>query len=262
VAEWIDLLTSTAEVQGLGTGRRGARVSNTLADKLASLIAAGELGEGQRLPSERELMALYGVSRAGVREAIAILANRGLLLTRPGYRPLVGRPDYDRTIAMIGDVVGHLLTDEAGIRNLYDTRIFLECALARSAAERAEKEDIEDLRATLERNRAAIGRKGEFYATDMAFHAVLYRVPRNPIYPVIHKAYNEWLLRHWYEMRSSEEIDRINFASHATLFDAIVARDGTGAERAMRRHLEVAWEQVRATFHIGSPRLGQPERGT
>jgi DNA-binding FadR family transcriptional regulator len=237
--------------------RRSGRASDGLAESLAALIEAGEIEEGERLPPERDLMQRYGVSRTVVREAITSLANRGLLLTRPGFRPVVRKPDYDRALDTIGQFVRHLLRDEEGVRNLFETRIFVESGLARAAARDARKEDIEELGAALERNRAAIGDSETFYATDVAFHALLYRVPRNPIYPVLHKAYVEWLVRHWSDMPRAVDIDRLNFAGHAAVFEAIVGRDPDAAEQAMRRHLEVAWELVRSTFAQG-PELADP----
>jgi DNA-binding FadR family transcriptional regulator len=230
------------------TRQRSGRASDALAERIAALITAGEFDEGDRLPPERDLMQRYGVSRTVVREAITSLANRGLLHTRPGFRPVVRKPGYDQALSTIGHFVRHLLDDEEGVRNLFDTRVFIESGLARAAAREARKEDIEELGGALERNRAAIGQSEAFYATDVAFHALLYRIPRNPIYPVLHKAYVEWLVRHWCDMPRAADIDRLNFAGHAAVFQAIVDRDPDGAEQAMRRHLEVAWELVRSTF--------------
>jgi DNA-binding FadR family transcriptional regulator len=224
------------------------RASDKLAEELAMRITSGDIEEGGRLPPERDLMQRYGVSRTVVREAITSLANRGLLHTRPGFRPVVTKPDYDRALDTIGQFVRHLLHDEAGVRNLFDTRVFIESGLARAAAREARKEDIEELGAALERNRMAVGNSETFYATDVAFHALLYRIPRNPIYPVLHKAYVEWLVRHWSDMPRAADIDRLNFAGHAAVFQAIVDRDPDAAEQAMKRHLEVAWELVRSTF--------------
>ncbi len=228
------------------------RVADTLADRFAAMIGAGEIAEGGRFPSERDLMQRYRVSRTAVREAVTMLANRGLLLTRPGYRPLVRKPDYDRAIDMIGQFVAHLIQDEAGVRNLFETRIFLECALVRTAARNAGKCDLKALAVALQANHAAIGQRRHFYATDMAFHATLFRVPRNPIYPVIHRAYSEWLMGHWAEMQGSEDIDRLNYASHAAIYEAILARDPDLAEEAMKGHLETAWNLVRTTFRAES----------
>lgn len=231
--------------------RPAGRASDHLGDRLAAMIFAGELPGGDRLPPERELVRRFGVSRTVVREAIADLARRGLLLARPGHRPVVRRPTYETTIDGLGGVVGHLLHDEGGAVALFESRVFLEAALARHAALHASRTDLEDLAAALERNRAAIGDAGEFYLTDVAFHGVLFRIPGNPIFPAVHKAYVAWLMSHWATMERAADLDRLNHAGHAAIFEAVAGRDPAGAEDALRRHLQVAWEQVRGTFPSG-----------
>jgi DNA-binding FadR family transcriptional regulator len=183
-----------------------------------------------------------------VREAIACLANRGFVLTRLGHRPIVRKPDYGTAIDRLGAFVGHLVTDRKGVWNLFDSRIFLEASLARWAAGHARRDDIAELRAALDANRRAIGDAPRFHETDAAFHAVLYRIPGNPIYPSIHKAYVAWLAQHWRSMERGAEIDQMNYAGHKAVFEAIAARDPDAAEEALRRHLVAAWEFVRSTF--------------
>jgi DNA-binding FadR family transcriptional regulator len=227
------------------------RLADVVCEELAQMIQSGRIGEGARLPAERDLMHRFGVSRGAVREAIAALASRGLVETRFGHRPIVRKPDYQVAIDRLGTLVSHLVADRTGAWNLYSSRIFLEAALARWAASHARRDDIEDLRAALEANRGAIGDSARFYETDTAFHAVLYRIPGNPIYPAIHKAYVEWLIQHWRSMRRSAEIDRMNYAGHQAIFEAIAARDADAAEEALRRHLGAAWEFVRSSFLTG-----------
>jgi DNA-binding FadR family transcriptional regulator len=89
-----------------------------------------------------------------------------------------------------------------------------------------------------------------FYETDIGFHAVLYRIPGNPIYPAIHKAYVEWLIQHWRSLQTSAEIDRMNYAGHQAMFDAIATRDPDKAEATLRRHLGAAWELIRSTINL------------
>lgn len=55
-----------------------------LAGQLRELIAAGDLVPGQQLPSERDLVRQYGVSRRTVRDALALLRADGLVATRHG----------------------------------------------------------------------------------------------------------------------------------------------------------------------------------
>jgi DNA-binding FadR family transcriptional regulator len=232
-------------------GPRAGRASDHLGDRLAAMIFAGELRGGERLPPERTLMQRFGVSRSVVREAITGLAQRGLLVARPGYRPIVRCPSYDVAIESLGRLVGHLLHEPHGAAALFESRVFLEAALARHAALHARKPELDEFEAVLERNRAAIGNPGEFYLTDVAFHGVLYRIPCNPIFPAVHKAYVAWLMSHWAEMDRAADLDRLNHAGHVAIFTAIAARNPAAAETAMRRHLQVAWEQVRCTFLAG-----------
>jgi DNA-binding FadR family transcriptional regulator len=225
-----------------------ARLADTVSAELARMIAAGTLPSGARLPTERELMRRFGVSRSAVREAIQVLAARGLLVTRPGHRPVVRGRNYEAAVDTLGRLVSHLVEDEAGVRNLFETRVFLEAALARHAALHARRDDIAALDAALEANRAAIGDPEHFYATDAAFHALLYRVPRNPIFPEVHRAYVEWLQHHWRLLPRGAEFDRVNHAAHAEILAAIIARDPDAAELALRRHLATAWDFLRAAL--------------
>ena len=61
-----------------------AALYQKIADDLRGKVLDGELGPGAKLPTEQDLMKLYGVSRNTVRMAIAALVNEGLIATQPG----------------------------------------------------------------------------------------------------------------------------------------------------------------------------------
>jgi DNA-binding FadR family transcriptional regulator len=228
--------------------RPGQRPSEAFHDRLASVILRGDLEVGSPLPSERELMRQFGVSRSVVRETIISLANQGLLKTRSGYRPVVSKPDYDSALESMDQLMAHLIAEEGGVKNLFDSRVFFEAALARWAALNARKEDIQDLKQKLLCNRESIGMRSVFEATDVAFHDVLYAIPHNPVYPAIHRAYVDWLRKPWSCIESTEEIDLMMYGGHEAITKAIIARDPDFAEEALRRHLNTAWEFVRSNF--------------
>jgi DNA-binding FadR family transcriptional regulator len=230
------------------------RAADAIVARLEACIASGELADGAFLPVERELMAEYGASRTVVREAIARLASRGLLEVRPRYRPVVRRPGVDAALSAVSGVVGHLMAQAGGVKNLYDTRVFLEAALVRHASLHARKDDMIALRRALDANERAIPDSQTFYTTDVAFHAVLYEVPGNPVFPAIHRAFTAWLAPHWEKMLRSPERNRINFLSHREIWSAIAERDPDAAERALESHLSAAWEYVRGTFPEPSDR--------
>jgi DNA-binding FadR family transcriptional regulator len=231
---------------------RDGRAADAVVRHIEAQIVGGELADGAHLPPERDLIDTFGVSRTVVREAVAVLASRGLVQSRPRYRPVVRRPGYDAAVAAVGGVVGHLLREQGGVKNLYDTRIFLEAALVRTAAMGARKDDIEALRRALAANEAAIPDSQRFYATDVAFHAVLYDIPRNPIFPSLHKAFTAWLAPHWVKMPRSQERNRVNYLRHREIYTSILERDPDAAERALTAHLNAAWEFVRGTFEADS----------
>jgi DNA-binding FadR family transcriptional regulator len=240
----IDQIDYPAEIDARAT----ARAADVVVAQIEARIALGELPDGAFLPAERELMSEYRISRSVVREAVARLASRGLIEARHRFRPVVRRPGYDAALSAVGGIVSHLLSDSSGVKNLYDTRVFLEAALVRHAALHARKDDIAALRSALGANEQAIPDSQSFYATDVAFHAVLYEVPRNPVLPSVHKAFTSWLSPHWERMLRSPERNRINFLSHREICEAILERDPDAAERALQNHLAAAWEYVRGTF--------------
>lgn len=224
------------------------RAADFVVQRLAQKIQTGELADGQPLPPERNLMEEFGVSRTVVREAIVALSNKGLIETRPRFRPVVRKPGFDAAFTALGSIASHLLNDPDGVRSLFDTRILLECALVREAAKHATREDIAALKDALAANEAAIDDSEVFYETDIRFHAVLYGVSRNPILPSIQRAYTGWLAPHWSKMPRLPDRNRLNFESHRDIYDAILLRDPDAAEDALRQHLNNAWEQVHKTF--------------
>jgi len=199
---------------------------------------------GTTLPPEREIVQDHGVSRTVVREAVLALANRGLIKAQPRHRPVVVKPGFDTAFDVVGSVVTQLLLQPGGIRNLFDIRIMMEVALVRGAAQHAAAEDLEKLEAALMANKAAISDSIAFYDTDVAFHGVLYDIPKNPVLPAVHAAYTDWLSVHWRQMPRLPSRNQTNYDAHARVFQSILRRNPDQAEADLRRHLDDAWQQV------------------
>ena len=228
--------------------KKAGRAADFMVSQIEGRILSGDLKDGENLPAERDMMVQYGMSRTVVREAVAILASKGLVEAKPRFRPVVRKPNYEAVVDVLDGIVSHLLHQRDGVKNLHDTRIFLEVALVREAALKASKHDIVALREALQANKEAINDSQLFYATDIAFHAVLYSISGNPIFPAVHKAFTTWLAAHWVQMPRMPERNQRSYEAHESIFNAILSRDPDEAEAKMRTHLETSWNNVEFTF--------------
>lgn len=227
---------------------KSATRATDVVSALEKRIYNGQLKSGSMLPAERELSEEFLISRTVAREAVKILGGKGLIDARPRHRPVVRHPNYEMALGVLGQLVSHLTGRREGVEYLFQTRIFVEAALARQMATSANKEHIAALREALERNAQQIQDSEAFYTTDMAFHSALYEVPQNPIFPALHRAFCDWLKSHWRRMPRLPERNRRNYEAHKNIFEAILNRDPDAAENHLRRHLEDSWTQVCQTF--------------
>jgi len=230
-----------------------SRAADPIVRTLENQIVTGALANDSPLPAERDLMEQFGISRTVVREAIAVLSSKGLIESKPRFRPIVKKPDYETALTAVGGIVQLLLANAGDVKNLYDTREFIERALVRQAAISCTREDIKNLKQALAENEKAIGESDKFYATDIAFHRVLYLIPKNPVFPAIHEGFTSWLAPQWDKMLRSPERNLANFNAHKAIYLAILERDPDAAEEALRSHLQQAWHHVSVTFSTDNP---------
>src|ERR1700743_573030 len=132
-------------------------------DRLMERIRSGEIGPGAQLPSERELMEIYGVGRPAVREALQTLERSGIVEIAHGERARVAVPTGERLLEQVASGAMHLLrTHPEMLEHVKHARLFLETGTARMAAERATEEDVARLQASIAEHRASMGDLEEF----------------------------------------------------------------------------------------------------
>jgi GntR family L-lactate dehydrogenase operon transcriptional regulator len=96
-------------------------------ERLESLIAAGKLAPGDRLPAERRLALDLGVSRSALREAIKQLASRGLLVSHHGGGTYLTSPEEAEPLRAVMQYIAPLAQSEAGYwRDVIEIRKSLE----------------------------------------------------------------------------------------------------------------------------------------
>jgi len=221
------------------------RAADTIVRYLEQKIRNGELEDKKPLPTERELMSQFSASRTVVREAITNLTSRRLIENRPRFRPTVKKPDVNSIVDITSGIADHFVQQPSGVKSMYETRIFVERLLVRDAAAHAKKDDINALSRALKKNKECIDDAESFYQSDMALHSVLYQIPRNPIYPALNMAYQNWFSPHWHKIKRPPDRNYVSYRSHEGIVRAIIDRDPDAAEKALTIHLNSAWEYLR-----------------
>jgi GntR family transcriptional regulator, sialic acid-inducible nan operon repressor len=217
---------------------RRVKLYEQVSERLERRIRDQDVAPGQELPSERELMKEFGVGRPAVREALFHLQNMGLVELKAGARAKVAAPDAKAVVGSLAGSARYLISAPDGMRHFQEARTFFECGLARDAAARAGEDDISALRAALDANGESIGDVRRFEQTDVAFHYAIATIPKNPIYAVMHQAIIEWLMEQRHITLSYPGQNRIAYAAHVAIFEAIAARNPELAAAVMREHLE------------------------
>ena len=212
------------------------------ADRLEAYLRERGLMPGDRLPPERQLTALLGVSRRALREALGEMELRGRLWrgvgrgTFIGARPAtVGRPEPRPQAS----------TPLA----IMEARLTLEPALAALAAMKATAEDV----AAIDR---AAGRGAETRDQDSwglwdgAFHGAIARACHNALLLAAFQAVEaSRAMTDWGQLRAAITTAPMRLRAaleHPAISAAIAARDAAAAQRAMRAHLQSVYFAIQS----------------
>jgi GntR family transcriptional repressor for pyruvate dehydrogenase complex len=149
---------------GEAHGMARATMRQELADRILTAIAVGAYSPGDRLPSERELAELQGVSRVTVREALKIVSQLGLLSARRGREGGNFVTALGVQAAASERARRTLERELPKLTEFFDYRCLVEGLVARTAAERHTPEQAAELRALLAQFRVA--RDSEPYPED------------------------------------------------------------------------------------------------
>jgi len=228
------------------------KVSTLIVEQIKSHIIKGKLNPGDPLPSERELMSLFNVSRSSLREALKILDTIGFVEISQRKRTRVKSIVPSDFI----EPIRHLLKEDMDtILEVHDVRRCLESWNACYAAERSTKEDIELLRQNLESMEEGIRKKQSLTEDDAAFHLAISSAAHNKIQT--HLMFSIYALIQstvgiCYETNESMDI----LAEHRDIYEAIKDKNPDLARQKMEIHLDKVLSRIHTFFEKkGRPRV-------
>ncbi|MBM4351463.1 MAG: FadR family transcriptional regulator [Deltaproteobacteria bacterium] len=155
------------------------KISEDIANQIKRLIVDGKLKPGDQLPPERELIKQLGVSRPSLREALNSLVTMGFLEIRQAKRTFV------KSVAskLIEDPLALLIkADTQKIFDLIEVRKAIETWAAYHAAQKASREDIEQLDTIIREMKRAFEEGRSWEKEDADFHLAIAKATHNTIH--------------------------------------------------------------------------------
>lgn len=173
------------------------RIFQDLVEQIQSAILEGRLKPGDKLPSQRELVAMFQTSRASIREALRVLEQKGLIEVKLGVSggAVIKNPDTEP----ITDSLKLLLQQkQVSVDHLAEFRETIEGDVAAAAARRAQAVDIERLEAILAQAEACLrdadAAPYDFIRMDIRLHIALAEISGNPIFVAVTRMVHETIL--------------------------------------------------------------------
>jgi DNA-binding FadR family transcriptional regulator len=216
--------------------------------ELGRAIASGAYAEGDALPRESDLQQRFGAGRQSVREALKVLAAKGMVRARRRagtiVQPRTGWNLLDPDV-LHWHPPGAL--PKAMLRDLFEIRYLIEPASAAFAAERGEPAHIGRIATAVE----AMGRAGEnharFFEADMAFHLALFAASHNALIDRLSNILMP-LLEANFVIRPPMGPGGMHagYRHHVAVYEAIINHDPATARQAMTALLDRA-----AVEHFG-----------
>jgi GntR family transcriptional repressor for pyruvate dehydrogenase complex len=219
-------------------GTPHARLYMVIAETLIGDLSSGKYPVGAKLPAERELAAMYEVSRPVIREAIIALEVRGLVEVKVGSGVYVrALPDQDQ-----------LATYNVSAIEITEARLLIEAEAAALAATQITDEELARLDALIEEIEAENNDPSGTEKADRAFHLTIAAASRN-------NALLEAVERLWQLRSSSPEAALLHEKArtanikpvvdeHTIIAEALKQRDPAAARAAMRAHLSQVLESL------------------
>jgi len=209
------------------------RLYQQIAEKLYALINSGEYSVGMRLPAERELAAMFTVSRPTVREAVIALELEGCVEVRMGSGVYVIENNKDKSRFSDKDV---------GPFELTEARALFEGEAAALAATMITDEELAHLAETLDEMACENNNDMDTHeAADKKFHMIIAQATNNSaISSVIEELWDEReksvLTRRMYEKVRDSGV-KPSVDEHRQVYEALKAHDAQAARDLMRAHL-------------------------
>lgn len=202
--------------------------------KILSLLEAGRLVPGDRLPAERRFALQLGVSRTHVRDAFQKLEFYGIVKTWPQSGTVL----TEHPVSVLKSQIRNILeTDSFDFYSLVQSRVLLEAAAIRLCAQNRTEEDLKNMEAALED--FIQNARGELRdEKDFAFHLAIARGSHNPVLASLLLIITPDVLKYYRSLGACTVSVEQVIQEHRSMLECIKKSDANEAEKRLLEHFE------------------------
>ncbi|WP_040068505.1 FadR/GntR family transcriptional regulator [Pseudomonas batumici] len=221
--------------------------ADLVTEDVKRLITARNLKPGDRLPNEKDLQELFGVSKSTTREALKSLEVQGLITisTGPSGGATIREVPLERTLQLMQN---YLFFQDISMKDLYAARTILEPELAAGAVANLTDEQLARLEANIETCQPACGSNATLLdqrQSDLDFHDLLAEANGDPFLRFLCQLINELLRRLVVYSTDTPADEHVSFGCanvrcHTAILNAARNRDADEVRRLMKEHMEEA----------------------
>ena len=222
------------------------RMSEDIVNQVLEAISRGDLASDDKLPSEKELGDIFGVSRVTIREAIRSLEQFGVIVVRQGSRggAYVKKMDQKAVVNQIGNVLKmanvtfpHLAIARASL----EREIIVELIPSRITPEDCEKlvQNIDRAKAHFRNHDSA-----QRLHSNFGFHTTLARISENPVIILMHKVIVDLSSQFFENVEATPSMVERTFSQHLEIVDLLKKGQFQEAGEVCFRHIAQVSETI------------------
>lgn len=212
------------------------KLSQHIADAIKKRILVGEFAVGSTLSPISQLAAELGIGQSTLREALRILEDDGFIVLKigPGGGPVVSHPGDEKVSEIVANI---LQLKKTKLRDLHESRYYLDVPIARIATRTRTDEDLARLAASIKASREATD-NDEFLRHTVSFHQILADCAQNRILRLFFGCVRDLLVASFSRVEFDAKWRAAECDEHERIYEAIRDRREEAAEYWMRKHLE------------------------
>jgi GntR family transcriptional repressor for pyruvate dehydrogenase complex len=214
-------------------------ISDQVYEQLKEQLITGVWKQGDKIPSENELVTLFNVSRVTVRQALSKLITLGLLETKLGEGTFV--KEITPGVYM-KEMIPYMYLNKDSYREVLEFRLVIEVETAGIAAEKITDQDIARLESCLNRMMELKNDLEDYVYQDLHFHMIIAKSTRNSLIIQVNNIVRE-IIRETIKNVTEEFGVEVGLKYHKLLIDSFKLKDAEMAKKMMREHLQQAVEK-------------------